>query len=182
MAHRAKLRGSGGGVPPTRPCAPPTSRHTVRLVLGNYTGTVRFMATPQAWADAWATGVGGASQKYTDGIQNTTVDVAGRAIANQGALLANFTASVTSGEWARRLAAVGTQGWKSAAIAKAQNYVTGAAAGKTRFQNFAQQAQPFWANASAAIDGMASGNKAAAMARVGAWYDAMQTFKQSYTP
>src|SRR5256885_115794 len=137
------------------------------------------MATPQQWADQWSAGVSGAQQKYTDGINNTTVDVAGRAIANQAALLANFQQAVNSGEWARRLAAVGTQGWKSAAIAKAANYGTGAAAGKARFQNFAQQAQPFWANASGAIDGMASGNKAAAMARVGAWYDAMQTFKQS---
>ena len=48
------------------------------------------MATPQQWADAWSTGVGGASQKYTDGINATTIDVVGKAIANQGALLANF--------------------------------------------------------------------------------------------
>jgi hypothetical protein len=140
------------------------------------------MATPQQWADSWSAGVSGAGTKYTDGIQNTTVDVVGRAIAKQGDLLAGFTAAVTSGEWARRLSAVGTAGWKSAAIAKAANYMTGATAGKARFQNFAQQAQPFWANASAAIDGMPSGGKANALARVGAWYDAMQTFKQSYTP
>lgn len=151
-------------------------------MLGSYTGTIRFMATPQQWADNWSAGVGGASQKYQDGIQGTAVDVVGRAIAAQGALLANFQASVTSGEWARRLAAIGTQGWKAAAIAKAANYMTGATAGKAKFQNFAQQAQPFWANAEAAIDGMPTGSKAASMARVSAWYDAMQTFKQSYTP
>jgi len=151
-------------------------------VIGRYIGTIAPMATPQQWADSWSAGVGGASQKYTQGIQDTTVDVVGKAIAQQASLLANFSAAVTSGEWARRLAAVGTQGWKSAAIAKAANYVTGAAAGKTRFQNFAQQAQPFWANASAAIDGMPSGDRGSALARVGAWMDAMATFKQSYTP
>ena len=140
------------------------------------------MATPQQWADAWAAGVGAASQKYTDGINAVTTDVVGKAIANQGALLANFTSAVTSGEWARRLAAVGTSGWKAAAIAKAANYATGATAGKARFQNFASQAQPFWTQAAGAIAGMASGNKAASMARVSAWYDAMQTFKASYTP
>ena len=140
------------------------------------------MATPQQWADAWSTGVGGASQKYTDGINATTIDVVGKAIANQGALLANFQQAVNSGEWARRLAAVGTSGWKAAAIAKAANYATGATAGKARFQNFASQAQPFWTQAAGAIAGMASGNKAASMARVSAWYDAMQTFKASYTP
>jgi hypothetical protein len=140
------------------------------------------MATPQAWADSWSGGVSGAQQKYTDGIQNTTVDVAQRAIAQQAALLANFQQAVNSGEWARRLAAKGTSGWKAAAIAKAANYGTGATAGKAAYQNFAQQAQPFWANASGAIDGMASGSRAAALARVGAWMDAMATFKQSYTP
>ena len=140
------------------------------------------MATPQQWADAWSTGVGGASQKYTDGINATTIDVVGKAIANQSALLANFQQAVNSGEWARRLTAVGTSGWKAAAIAKAANYATGATAGKARFQNFASQAQPFWTQAAGAIAGMASGNKAASMARVSAWYDAMQTFKASYTP
>ena len=140
------------------------------------------VAPASQWGSNWSTGVSGASQKYTDGIQATTVDVVGKAIANQGALLANFTQAVQSGEWARRLAAVGTSGWKSAAIAKAANYVTGASAGKPRYDNFAQQAQPFWANASQAIDGMPSGSRAAALGRVGAWMDAMATFKQSYTP
>ena len=140
------------------------------------------VAPANTWGTNWQQGVSGASQKYTDGINNTTTDVVGKAIASQAALLANFTNAVTSGEWARRLAAVGTAGWKAAAIAKAANYANGATAGLPRYQNFAQQAQPFWANASQAIDGMASGNKAASMARVSAWYDAMQTFKQSYTP
>jgi spermidine/putrescine-binding protein len=140
------------------------------------------VAPANTWGTNWQQGVGGASQSYIDGINNTTVDVVGKAIANQAALLANFQQAVTSGEWARRLAAVGTAGWKQAAKDKAANYTNGAAAGLARYQNFAQQAQPFWTNASQAIDGMASGNKAAAMARVGAWYDAMQTFKQSYTP
>src|SRR5882724_4133134 len=126
------------------------------------------VAPAQNWGTAWQQGVGGAQQKYTDGIQNTSVDVVGKAIAAQPALLANFTNSITSGEWARRLAAVGTAGWKAAAIAKAANYLNGATAGLPRYQNFAQQAQPFWANASGAIDGMASGNRAAALARVGA--------------
>jgi hypothetical protein len=144
--------------------------------------TLHFMPTPQEWADNWSTGVSGASQKYTQGIQNTTIDVVGRALAKQGEMVAGFTQAVTSGEWARRLGAIGTQGWKAAAIAKAGNYTTGATAGKPRFQTFAQQAQPFWASASAGIDSMASGGKANAMARVGAWYDAMQAFRQQYTP
>jgi hypothetical protein len=140
------------------------------------------VAPAQTWGTNWQNGVSGASQKYQQGIQDTTVDVVGKAIAQQAALLSGFTQAVQSGEWARRLAAVGTAGWKAAALAKVANYTTGATAGLPRYQNFAQQAQPFWTNASQAIDGMPSGGKANALARVGAWYDAMQSFKQSYTP
>jgi hypothetical protein len=106
----------------------------------------------------------------------------GRAVAAQDRLLAGFNQVVQSGEWARRALAVGTQGWKSASEAKAQNYVTGASAGASKFQQFAQQAQPVWSQLSAAIDSMPSGGKANALNRVGAWIDGMQQFKQSYTP
>lgn len=144
--------------------------------------TLRFIPTPQQWADAWSAGVSGASQKYTQGVQDTTVDVVGRALAKQGEMVAGFTQAVSSGEWARRLGAIGTQGWKAATIAKAANYATGATAGKPRVQVFAQQAAPFWASASASIDAMPSGGKPNALARVSAWYDAMQAFRQQYTP
>lgn len=140
------------------------------------------VAPASAWGTAWSSGVSGAQQKYSEGIQNTTVDVAGRAIAQQGALLAGFTAAVTSGEWARRLANVGTSGWKQASIAKAANYGTGATAGKPKYDKFASQAQPVWSQLSDAIDGMAAGGKANALARVGAWIDGMTAFKQQYTP
>lgn len=140
------------------------------------------VAPAQTWGQNWSSGVSGASQKYVDGIRNTQVDVVGRAIAQQAALLAGFTQAVQSGEWARRLAAVGTPGWKSAAEAKAANYVTGASAGLSKFQSFAQQAQPVWQNLSSAIDSLPSGGKANALNRVGAWIDGMTQFKQSYTP
>jgi hypothetical protein len=140
------------------------------------------VAPASVWGTNWQNGVGGAATKYQQGIQDTTIDVVGKAIAAQPALLAGFQAAVTSGEWARRLAAVGTAGWKAASLAKVANYTTGATAGLPKYQSFAQQAQPFWTNASQAIDGMPSGGKANALARVGAWYDAMQSFAQSYTP
>jgi hypothetical protein len=140
------------------------------------------VAPASNWTQNWSSGVSGASQKYVDGIRNTTVDVVGRAIAQQAALLAGFTQAVQSGEWARRLGAVGTQGWKTAAEAKAANYTTGATAGASKFQTFAQQAQPIWSQLSAQIDTMPSGGKANALNRVGAWLDGMAAFKQTYTP
>jgi len=140
------------------------------------------VAPASTWGTNWQSGVQGAQQKYEVGVQGTSVDVVGKAIAQQGALLAGFTAAVTSGEWARRLAAVGTSGWKTASVAKAANYTTGATAGKPKYDSFASQAQPVWSQLSAAIDGMASGGKGNALARVGAWIDGMTAFKQQYTP
>jgi hypothetical protein len=134
------------------------------------------------WGTNWQSGVGSAGQAYVDGIRNTTVDVAARAVAAQDRLLAGFNQAVQSGEWARRVLAVGTSGWKSSSEAKAPNYTTGATAGLPKFQRFAQQAQPIWQQASDAIAGMPRGGKANALAHVGAWYDAMQAFRQSYTP
>jgi hypothetical protein len=140
------------------------------------------VAPASAWGTAWQSGVQGAQQKYEAGIQGTSVDVVGKAIAQQGALLAGFTQAVTSGEWARRLAAVGTSGWKTASVAKAANYLTGATAGKPKYDSFASQAQPVWSQLAAAIDGMPSGGKSNALARVGAWIDGMTAFKSQYTP
>ena len=81
----------------------------------------------------WQTGAGGAQQAFTDGVNNTTVDVVGRAIANQAGLLQGFNDAVNSGRWAGALQKVGTSGWKSATTAKAANYGTGIAAGVPKY-------------------------------------------------
>lgn len=96
------------------------------------------MATLQQTVDRWTGSAGVAATRYTEGVQGTTVDVVGRAIANQAALLANFQSAVTSGMWARRLGDVGTGGWKTATVAKANNYSTGFQAGAQKFQTAMQ--------------------------------------------
>jgi hypothetical protein len=77
------------------------------------------MAIPNAQtvADRWAAGAGAGGTRYVEGVANTDVDVVGRAVAAQGALLSNFSQAVQSGLWARRLTAVGTPGWKAAVAA-----------------------------------------------------------------
>jgi len=140
------------------------------------------VAPAQTWGQNWSSGVSGASQKYIDGVRNTTLDVVGRALAAQDRLLSGFNQAVQSGEWARRLGAVGTGGWKTATEAKSQNYVTGATAGLPKYQQFAQQAQPVWSQLSANIQSQPKGGKANALNRVGLWIDGMMQFKQSYTP
>ena len=77
----------------------------------------------------WQAGASGAQQAFAEGVQNTNVDVVGRAIAAQGAMLAGVQEAVTSGRWARNLQRVGTSGWKDRTIAKAANYGVGVAAG-----------------------------------------------------
>jgi hypothetical protein len=81
----------------------------------------------------WQQGASGAQQAFTDGVNNTTVDVVGRAIANQAGLLNGFTQAVNSGFWASQLSKVGTSGWKNRTVAKAANYGTGITAGADRY-------------------------------------------------
>lgn len=81
----------------------------------------------------WTQSAGAAQQRYVDGINNTSVDPTQRAIASQGALLANFQNAVTSGRWARALSNAGKAKWQQNAIAKAGNYSTGIAAGEQAY-------------------------------------------------
>lgn len=151
------------------------------MLIGYY-GTIKFIATPQAGADAWSAGVSGAGAKYTAAVQNTTKDQAGLAVANQAALLANFNAVVSSGEWARRVQARGTAYWKQQTVAKAANYATGATAGKGNYLNAANQLYPYESQLQAQIDAMPSGTRADSLARFTTWMDGMIAFKAQYTP
>lgn len=151
-------------------------------MIGAFTPGIHFIPTPQAGADAWANGVIAAQPKYTAAVQNTTKDQAGLAVAQQAALLANFTQVVSSGEWARRLLARGTAYWKSQTVAKASNYSTGGTAGKPNYLNAANQLYPYEAQLQAQVDAMPSGTRADSLARFTTWMDGMIAFKAQYTP
>ena len=86
----------------------------------------------------WVGSAGTAQSKYAAGVQATTVDVVARAVAAQPKLLANVTQAITSGFWARQLQAKGTAGWKSATLAKANNYSVGFQAGEANYSNAMQ--------------------------------------------
>jgi hypothetical protein len=92
------------------------------------------MATLQQTVDRWAASAGSAQTRFTEGVQGTTVDPTALAIQAQAKLVQAFNEAVTSGRWARNLAAVGVAGWKSRTLAKANNYSTGIAAGKDAYQ------------------------------------------------
>jgi hypothetical protein len=138
------------------------------------------MAIPNAQtvADRWAAGAGQGGQRYAEGVANTDIDVVGRAVSSQNALLANFSQAVQSGLWARRLQAVGTQGWKAAVAAKgAANYGTGVAAAKGKYQAKMQAVLQVEAGLQQTIQQMPSGTPAANDARMLAWANGMRQAK-----
>lgn len=136
--------------------------------------------TPQQVADRWEAGASGAQTKWQQAIQDTQADQAGRAIAAQGAMLANFSRAVSSGFWQRRIQeSGGTANWKAQSIAKAANYGTGVAAGKTKYANAMQRWLPIiYANA-AAVRQMPSGSLANSIARATQFITLMANAKQS---
>lgn len=88
------------------------------------------MKTAEQAAARWKQNAGAAQQTWVDGIQGTTVDVMGRAIAAAPVAAQRFAAVVADGTYARRVqASGGTANWKSKTEAKAGNYSTGINAG-----------------------------------------------------
>lgn len=137
--------------------------------------------SPQQVADKWANNSTAAQSAFTDGVQSTTVDVVGRAIAQESVLLSNFNQAVTSGRWAASLTASGgTANWKSKTVAKAQNYGTGIAASKSKFQNSMSKLLPYVSSGQQMIDQMPSGTLAASKARATAWIDYMAAGKGQF--
>lgn len=131
-------------------------------------------------ADRWETGSQGATSKYTQGVQNTQVDVVGRAIQQAPVAVANFAQAVNSGRWARRLTeSGGTANWKAMTVAKASNYGTGVTAAKGKYQAAAQKLYPYIAAGQQAIHAMPSGNLGASIARATAWINYMAQYKQT---
>lgn len=88
------------------------------------------MKTAQQGSAKWVTNTGGSAPAWLEGINNTTIDVMGRAIAAAPAAVAAYSQNLTSGAWARAIQnSGGTANWKSMADKKSANFATGVAAG-----------------------------------------------------
>lgn len=131
--------------------------------------------TVARWKESSALG----QQRYVEGVQGTTEDVVGRAIAAQPALLANFNQAIVSGRWARRLSEVGTAGWKSKTVAKAANYGVGIAAGGDEYQKAMQTWLPIIMSAAASAKALPSGTLQQSIARMTAFATALYNAKQA---
>lgn len=77
----------------------------------------------------WINSAGRAATDYQQGVESYSGDWAGATTRQQSVMQTNWTQSVTSGRWANGVANVGTNGWKSATVAKIGNYSTGFQAG-----------------------------------------------------
>lgn len=96
---------------------------TFNYVVDAATATARYVA-----------GAAQGQQRYVEGVLNTPKDPTQLAIAAQSKMLANVTAAITSGKYARGLSRVGKSGWQQAVQAKAANYSVGVQAGKDKYE------------------------------------------------
>lgn len=141
---------------------------------------LHYVATPQAGADAWVSGAGGATTKWAQGVQNTQKDIVGRAIAQSNVAQANYADAISSGRWAAKLSAVGNAGIKAAAAAKSANFGTGVSQAKDKYLAAAQKLYPYIAQGQSMIESMPSGNIGASKARAAAWIDYMHAGKGQF--
>lgn len=83
--------------------------------------------SPSEHAALWAKNFGGSAERYKQGVNKVRENPAAKAIQAQDRLLANFTASVTSGKWAAGLAPVTLASWQQAANEKGGPAIAAAA-------------------------------------------------------
>jgi len=88
----------------------------------------------QQAASNWTQSAGRAASAFVQGVQQTTKDQAGLAVAAQARLVQGFNDAVNSGRWAAGVQRGGTAYWKQQTEAKAANYSTGFSAGANNFQ------------------------------------------------
>jgi hypothetical protein len=74
--------------------------------------------TAAQWLQKWGTNLAASGPYITQGVQRVTTPPGQSAVAAQDRLLANFTASVTSGAWAARTGAVPLSQWQQAMMQK----------------------------------------------------------------
>lgn len=118
------------------------------------------MKTAAQAASRWQTNASGAQQAYSDGVQQTQVDVVGRAVAQAGAMIQGVQQAVTSGRWQAGLQRVGNAGWKAAVAKKASNYGTGIAAGSDKYAAAAAKLIPFLESQTASLPARVPGDVA----------------------
>ena len=115
----------------------------------------------------WKAGAAGAQAAYTAGVQNTQIDVMGKAAAAGADAVRGYADAWASGRVAAGIqAAGGTAGWKAATVAKAANYGTGVNLGGDKFARSMGKLLPALDGIVAGLPARVPGNPGANLARV----------------
>ena len=139
------------------------------------------MKSPQAGAAKWSTNTAGAQTAYTDGVQGTSVDVMGKAIAAAPQAAANYAQSISSGAWARAIqASGGTANWKAMTVAKAGNFSTGVSVGTPKYAAAAQKLYPAIEQIVNGLPARQAGNLGVSLARVQGLMTALHAQKGNF--
>lgn len=96
--------------------------------------SLHYIVDAATAAQRYVAGASQGQQRFVEGVQNTQKDPTALAIAQQNKMLANVTAAITSGRYARGLSRVGKAGWQAATVAKAANYAVGIQAGAQKYE------------------------------------------------
>lgn len=78
----------------------------------------KVRVTPEQSAQLYVDRLTAAIPRIRSGIENVTESPMDKAAASQSKMLANLTASITSGKWARNLKKVSLEQWREAFIEK----------------------------------------------------------------
>ena len=79
--------------------------------------------TASEYAEKWGRRLKNSTQDVRDGIQRVTVAPGIKAAESQDRMLNAITESITSGKWARNVAAVSLQDWQKSALDKGVNRI-----------------------------------------------------------
>ncbi len=123
--------------------------------------------TPQQAAAAWLAGMSSstAMANYKAGTAAVTESPMAAAAAAGDKAVANFTASVMSGQWAAALNAVTTQAWKAACSTGASRLQSGAQKGQAKYLAQNQAMQPTYQQMRAAVAALGPGASGAMKAQ-----------------
>lgn len=123
-------------------------------------------ASPAAVADKWVSRMGASSTAYKDGIERVSENPMEKAAAAGQAYIEGCQRAEQSGKRAASLRRVTLQDWKTAAITKgASRIASGAAAAKSKMQNFLQSFLPHLAAGVEQVRAMPRGSFEQNMAR-----------------
>lgn len=145
---------------------------------------IKSAAQAVAKWEAGTQAASGPTGTWAVNLNSTTKPIAQAAVNQQQVMVTNFQLAVSSGRWAAHLLAVGDNGIKQAATAKAGNYGTGTAAnspGANKFSAFMTKLIAYESANLPQVYAMAKGTTAQGKARMDAWFDIMVAAKGQLT-